>query len=590
MRVALCALLAALVASAPLRADEKGSVEPGKAKKLTSAQTQAQLKQAREAWLDDRADEAIKLLGGALERGQLEPAVEREQRLEFGRWLGGRAGMDTLSRRARELGKALRQAGGDDPDPVDHLLVGTLYQLGRSMVPRLAVAVGGLLPEELPKETAAQRALAIKIRMRLTWKTAPAGLTTAQLLKLEAWLRTWENTFRAADRKRLRAAFARDNPGVSLPALSAVIGREPLSLSRLSRGRSQRDLVVSADGSRTTYELYVPQRYTAFKARPLMVFLHGKGKAGKDCIEPWIPLAEKLGWIICCPEAPRKWVNEGFGDSDAERSTALSAIDDLRRRGAVDPRRIYVGGRSMGGHVAWSVALHHPDRVTAILPMGGAPRMVRYRLLPNLKHVWVFNAVGGLEDERLLSGARFAVSKLAGEGGKVKLYEDPVRGREFLAEAPPLFAKWVAEARRPAVPKEVVMRMNGAFPRRSFWLEILEYDNAIKDNPSIPSAIASLPAAMRRVKWIELLEGNVAEVKGRLTARNTISLEMNKKLHWVRLYLSPEMVDFSRKVKVLLNGKPILNKRVTPRVPFLLETTRRQRDRLYWAAVDIRPK
>ncbi len=105
--------------------------------------------------------------------------------------------------------------------------------------------------------------------------------------------------------------------------------------------------------------------------RPLLVFLHGKGADGQDAnlsAELFAELA-RLG-----PRAPVVVFPNGGGDSywHDRASGAWGAyvirevIPDAIRRFGTDPRRVAIGGISMGGFGALDVARLHPGRFCAV--------------------------------------------------------------------------------------------------------------------------------------------------------------------------------------------------------------------------------
>jgi len=127
------------------------------------------------------------------------------------------------------------------------------------------------------------------------------------------------------------------------------------------------------------YLLFLPDGYQQRgKERwPLIFFLHGIGERGND---PWKvkvhgppKVAEKMSnfpFIVVSPQCPSGewWSTEALFD----------LLDDVLDRYKVDRARVYLTGLSMGGFGTWSMALEHPERFAAVVPIcgGGNPLYV----------------------------------------------------------------------------------------------------------------------------------------------------------------------------------------------------------------------
>ncbi len=138
------------------------------------------------------------------------------------------------------------------------------------------------------------------------------------------------------------------------------------------------------------YLLFLPKGYRKSDARwPLILFLHGSGERGDD-----LALVKRHGppklvdanpdfpFILVSPQCP------GYERWDTDMLAAL--LDDIQRRYAVDPDRVYLTGLSMGGYGTWKLAMEHPERFAAIAPIcgGGDPKQVdRLKNVP----VWAFH-------------------------------------------------------------------------------------------------------------------------------------------------------------------------------------------------------
>ena len=121
------------------------------------------------------------------------------------------------------------------------------------------------------------------------------------------------------------------------------------------------------------YRLFRPEQAGKM---PLVVYLHGRGGMGDDNLKQlefgnifgtrvWLfPESQKrFPCYVVAPQTDRGWIKydftqepakelPGFGDGNR---VALEIVDSLRREFAIDERRIYVAGNSMGGAGVWNM-------------------------------------------------------------------------------------------------------------------------------------------------------------------------------------------------------------------------------------------
>jgi predicted peptidase len=141
------------------------------------------------------------------------------------------------------------------------------------------------------------------------------------------------------------------------------------------------------------YRLFRPE--TNQKA-PLVLYLHGSGGLGDDNLKQ-LGLGNIFGtrvWLlpenqkrfpcyVVVPQTDRGWVRydfsqktegpakmiPGFGDG---ARLALEVLERVRREFAIDERRIYVMGQSMGGAGTWNMITNHPAYFAAAVVCCGS--------------------------------------------------------------------------------------------------------------------------------------------------------------------------------------------------------------------------
>jgi len=159
------------------------------------------------------------------------------------------------------------------------------------------------------------------------------------------------------------------------------------------------------------YLLFLPQQYPGDPDAnwPLLVFLHGVAKRGdtREALENIkldgppniVEDRSDFPFIVLSPQCP----TETYWYPVFDRLEAL--IESITTTYSVDEHRIYLTGLSMGGFGTWRLALEHPDRFAAIVPIAGGyifesdevPEEIC--VLKNLP-IWVFH---GEKDEAVPS-------------------------------------------------------------------------------------------------------------------------------------------------------------------------------------------
>ena len=167
------------------------------------------------------------------------------------------------------------------------------------------------------------------------------------------------------------------------------------------------------------YALYLPDGYAKGKKYPIVFFLHGAGERGDDVKlvrvhGPFkhIDKGEKFDFICVAPQCPANsfWTNEV--------QTLNLFVDRICEALGADTERIYLTGLSMGGYGTWALALAHPEKFAAILPVCGMGMPWAASALKNMP-VWAFH---GCDDPVVpATGSIDMVNAVNKAGGKAKL-------------------------------------------------------------------------------------------------------------------------------------------------------------------------
>lgn len=214
---------------------------------------------------------------------------------------------------------------------------------------------------------------------------------------------------------------------------------------------------TSARSGELKYLIYTPPGYSAKsdKRWPLMLFLHGAGERGSDVQRVAIhgPMSEvKKGtnfpFIIIAPQCPEKelWENEPL----------LQLLDHTIKQHAVDTKRVYLTGLSMGGYGAWKLGLSHPERFAALAPVCGgvslidtyAARQDRAEAIKRLP-IWAFH--GGKDNVIPPDESARAVNELKEHGVRnleLTIYPDAKHDSWREVYRDPKFYEWLLKQSR----------------------------------------------------------------------------------------------------------------------------------------------
>ena len=131
---------------------------------------------------------------------------------------------------------------------------------------------------------------------------------------------------------------------------------------------------LALNGKTYRYVVYVPPGNDRRQRLPVLLFLHGAGERGDDGLRqtevglgPAIRAnPERFPMIVVFPQAPAE--SQWLGD---EARFAMMALERAAVEFQGDPKRFYLTGLSLGGYGTWHLALAHPGRFAALVPVCG---------------------------------------------------------------------------------------------------------------------------------------------------------------------------------------------------------------------------
>ena len=217
---------------------------------------------------------------------------------------------------------------------------------------------------------------------------------------------------------------------------------------------------VNSRGEAMSYRLLKPLDYDSTKKYPLMVCLHGGAGWGTDNIKQIEGSLEAQ--ILSSPENRKKypaflfvpqcppgtgWGGRMLADLKPQDSLVFEIIDSLENEFAIDTRRLYVMGHSLGGYGVWYFMCSRPTVFAAAVPMAGEGDVTLAENIVDVP-VWAFH--GRFDRNVPVSGSRNIIEALRKAGGNPKYTEYPYVGHSIWGEVEetPELMNWIFAQKR----------------------------------------------------------------------------------------------------------------------------------------------
>lgn len=211
----------------------------------------------------------------------------------------------------------------------------------------------------------------------------------------------------------------------------------------------------AANGQTLRYSLFVPKDLPQDARLPLVVCLHGSGGGTHAATVLSSPEQQKKRPCFllapACDGKAARWVKAEFrgGKGRAVEPELMEALDEVIRKHAIDPSRIYLTGQSMGGVGTWGLIATHPQRFAAAVPVCGLWDPADAKKMMEVP-IWAFH--GAKDNAVPVSGSRDMVEALRKAGAKPKYTEYPNMGHGVWGDAyaDEALWEWVFAQQRPA--------------------------------------------------------------------------------------------------------------------------------------------
>jgi phospholipase/carboxylesterase len=196
--------------------------------------------------------------------------------------------------------------------------------------------------------------------------------------------------------------------------------------ARLERPAAEDSGVFHHDnepGSRGGFSLYVPEYYTADRAWPLVVALHGGSGNGRNFLWSWLRDARSFGAILIAPTATGPtWALMG---DDTDTPNLMRILETVRSRWTIDASRMLLTGMSDGGTFCYVSGLDGASPFTHLAPVSATfhPLMAEMADAARLQRLPIFITHGKLDWMFPVQTARQTQGALSAAGADVTYRE-----------------------------------------------------------------------------------------------------------------------------------------------------------------------
>jgi enterochelin esterase-like enzyme len=441
---------------------------------------------------------------------------------------------------------------------------------------------------------AGDETLSAKEKLAMAYSGWIMGSTNA-VTDLEMTVRLWEarftireylrtdDTFKQQDlMRKLRELEGVDATKIAgiiplLPPLIETPGIQPGKVHQIEISEKNSDSEKEKKES-IKYSVLLPPEYNPHHRYPLVVTLRPSYRSAEKQIAWWggseanPGQSQRHGYVVIAPEYLEE-NQKSYNYSTAAHNVVIQSIRDARKRFNIDSDRLFLSGHGMGGDAAFDIGMSHPDLFAGVIPITGISDQYCKWYWSNAKHV-AWYVVGGERDRNSLERNSRDLYRMMQKKFDVLYAEYIARGYESYHEEIENLFDWMDLHRRAKYIKTVEAKVLRPSDNRFYWIKTAEFASNVTQSTVLKET------RVNRVSPMGL--------KVKVTSGNTIIISRSAAKR-ITLFLSPEIVDFEKKVIVKIRTRNRYNDFLDHDISVMLDDFRLRGDRqkLYWAKLEF---
>ena len=332
------------------------------------------------------------------------------------------------------------------------------------------------------------------------------------------------------------------------------------------------------------YTIQLPPEYDPARRYPTVVTLHSARTRPEHQIDWWaggyneqsqqrLGQATRHGYIVIAPHWTKKYQTK-YEYSALEHAAVLYSLRNACKRFAIDTDRVFLSGHSMGGDAVWDIGLAHPDLWAGVIPIVATADKYVSRYWQNARKLPFYFVMGEFDGNKLTLNVRDLDRYLTKVHFDTTVVEYLGRGHEHFQDEIHRLFEWMSLHQRDFSPQHFEYSSMRSWDNFCWWIEMDE----------MPSRNVIVP-----VRWPPKNGARPVTTVGEVRANNHLSVKTAARR--VTIWLSPENIDFNRKISLTVNGRTHVNpESAAPDLEVLLEDVRTRGDRQhpFWAKVELR--
>ncbi len=368
--------------------------------------------------------------------------------------------------------------------------------------------------------------------------------------------------------------------GVSIAEVESMLRSGYAHYPDMSQSKGQiiqKQMTCDYTGIRFHYFLYIPENYHLSVQHSLTIVAHGGNNAMSpseanqtafDYIQAYLPMGIQGGHILAAPASTFGWGAIGTGN-------VFSLISRLVRRLHIHPDKIHLTGQSMGGHLAYRMAMWFSDRFGALSPHSGGYDYVTQETIRNLVDAKAYCVFGEYEPYGINEANHINAKWLKAHRQENWVFvEKKSGGHAIYPDEFPNILHFFSQFPRNLYPSSVNIKIKGK----------MKFEGEGHPNwgtqKIMPLPGRSFYSDSRY--WIRIVEGDFSgqwiELQATIGQNNHIQIQ-TKNITKLEIMLHPKMLNAVLPVTIIINGKIRKQETIKTTLPQLLSIVKQWDDR-----------